>query len=249
MIDLYHGLSPNVLKVTIFLEEAGLEYRNRSVDLSMGEQLKPEFLALSTNGKVPVIVDHAPADGGADVVVFESGAILVYLAEKTGRFLPAETRARTEVMQWLFWQMAGLGPISGQNAHFRAYANELDPDTDHRYARRRYTQETNRLYGVLNHRLRDREFVAGDYSIADMVSYPWVRLGERLGQKREDFPHLGRWTDVVGSRPAVQRAYERNTREQVDWSASREVLLQNFFNQTAATLYPPRKSSEPIEKP
>ncbi len=249
MIDLYHGLSPNVLKVTIFLEEAGLEYRNRSVDLSMGEQLTPEFLALSTNGKVPVIVDHAPADGGADLVVFESGAILVYLAEKTGRFLPRETRARTEVTQWLFWQMAGLGPISSQNGHFRAYANELDPDTDHRYARRRYTQETNRLYGVLDHRLRDRDFVTGDYSIADMASYPWVRLAEGLGQKPEEFPHLARWRDLVGSRPAVWCAYERNTREHVDWAAPREELLKTFFNQTAATLYPPPKSPASIEEP
>ena len=205
MIDLYHGLSPNVLKVTIFLEEAGLEYRNRSLDLSVGEQLKPEFLELSTNGKVPVIVDHAPADGGADLVVFESGAILVYLAEKTGRFLPVETRAQTEVMQWLNWQVAGLGPTLGQYLHFASYADEAIP-----YAQGRFSQEKERLYRVLDDRLSDRRFIAGDYSIADIATYPWIHRLEREASHMIGFGHLKRWYDVVSERRAVERAYERS---------------------------------------
>ncbi|MGE0387895.1 MAG: glutathione S-transferase N-terminal domain-containing protein [Gammaproteobacteria bacterium] len=238
MIDLYHGLSPNVLKVTIFLEEAGLAYRNLSVDISQGEQYSPEFLRISPNGKVPAIVDHAPADGGPPLALFESGAILQYLAEKTGRFLPRDPRPRAEAMQWLFWQMANLGPVAGQNVHFRRYAPQLAPGSDHGYARERYTRESNRLFGVLDHRLRERPFIAGEYGIADMACYPWASLGEKiLGQNFEEFPRVKRWVDAIAARPAVLRAYDRNGREHRPWSASQDTLLKNFFNQTAAGMY------------
>src|SRR4029077_1385391 len=170
MIDLYYWTSPNGHKITIFLEEAGTPYRIVPVDISVGDQFKPKFLKISPNNRMPAIVDNGPAEMGPPVSVFESGAILLYLAEKTGKFLPTDLRGRAEVLQWLFWQMGGLGPMAGQNHHFAVYAPEKIP-----YAIERYTKETNRLYGVLNKRLADREFVAGDYSIADMASYPWIR--------------------------------------------------------------------------
>ena len=223
MIDLYYWTTPNGHKVTIFLEEAGLPYRIRPVDISAGAQFEPAFLKLSPNNRIPAIVDHAPRGGGAPLAVFESGAILQYLAEKTGRFLPTDLRGRTEVMQWLFWQMAGLGPMLGQNHHFRQYAPERLP-----YAIERYVRETARLYGVLDERLAEREFIAGAYSIADMASYPWIVPHERQGQNLADFPHLGRWFGAIRARPAVQRAYARadeiNTRPTVTEEA-REVLF------------------------
>ena len=173
MIDLHYWTTPNGHKITIFLEETGLPYRIVPVNIGQGDQFKPEFLAISPNNRMPAIVDHEPG-GGKPISVFESGAILLYLAEKTGKFLPADLRGRYDVMQWLFWQMGGLGPMAGQNHHFGGYAPEKIP-----YAIERYVNETNRLYGVLNKRLADREFVAGDYSIADMASYPWVVPYER----------------------------------------------------------------------
>ena len=203
MIELHYWTTPNGHKITIYLEEAGLPYRIVPVNIGAGDQFKPEFLAIAPNNRIPAIVDEAPADGGAPISVIESGAILQYLAEKTGLFLPADVRGRTQVMQWLFWQMGGLGPMAGQNHHFGHYAPERIP-----YAITRYVQETNRLYGVLNKRLADREFVAGDYSIADMAIYPWIAPHERQQQKLDDFPHLNRWFSAIKARPAVVRAYE-----------------------------------------
>ncbi len=202
MIDLYHWPTPNGHKITIFLEEAGLSYRIHPVNIGKGDQFKPEFLAISPNNRMPAIVDQAPAGGGKPVSLFESGAILLYLAEKTGLFLPQDLRGRAEVLQWLFWQVGGLGPMSGQNGHFSFYAPEKIP-----YAIERYVKETNRLYGVMDGRLADRPFLAGDYSIADMASYPWVVPYERYGQRLEDFPNLRRWFEAIKARPAVAKVY------------------------------------------
>ena len=202
MIELYHWPTPNGHKITIFLEEAGLAYTIHPVDIGKGHQFRPEFLAISPNNRMPAIVDTAPADGGEPVSLFESGAILLYLAEKTGRFMPADLRGRAEVLQWLFWQVGGLGPMAGQNGHFSQYAPERIP-----YAVDRYVKETNRLYGVMNRRLADRDFLAGDYSIADMAAYPWVVPHERHGQKLADFPHLKRWFETIRARPAVAKVY------------------------------------------
>ena len=198
MIDVYYWTTPNGHKITIFAEEAGIPYKIIPVNIGAGDQFQPDFLKISPNNRMPAIIDHAPADGGAAISVFESGAILQYLAEKTGKFLPADIRGRTEVMQWLYWQMAGLGPMAGQNHHFVQYAPEHIP-----YAVERYVKETNRLYGVLNKRLADREFVAETYSIADMAIYPWIVPYERQGQKLENFPHLKRWFETIQARPAV----------------------------------------------
>jgi GST-like protein len=202
MIDLYYWTTPNGHKVTIFLEETGLPYSIKPVNIGKGEQFQPEFLAISPNNRIPAIVDNDPAGGGKPISVFESGAILQYLAEKTGKFLPTDLRGRTEVMQWLFWQMGGLGPMLGQNHHFRNYSNEKLT-----YAIERYVKETERLYGVLDERLADREFAAGPYSIADMACYPWIVLHERQGQNLDDFPNLKRWFETIQRREAVQRAY------------------------------------------
>jgi len=228
MIDLYYWTTPNGHKITMFLEETGLPYRIVPVDISRGAQFDPTFLAIAPNNRIPAIVDQAPADGGAPVSVFESGAILLYLAEKTHRLLPADLRGRAEVSQWLFWQMAGLGPMAGQNHHFSRYAPEKLP-----YAIQRYVNETNRLYGVLNKRLAERPFVAGDYSIADIAAYPWIVPYEAQGQRLEDFPHLRRWFEAIRARPATVRAYERaqqiNTQPTVQTEESRRIL----FGQTA----------------
>jgi GSH-dependent disulfide-bond oxidoreductase len=177
MIDLYYWTTPNGHKVTIFLEESGVPYRIIPVNISKGDQFKPEFLAISPNNRIPAIVDRNPKDGGKPISVFESGAILLYLAEKTGMFLPNDSRRKVEVTQWLFWQMGGLGPMAGQNHHFGQYAPEKLP-----YAIDRYVKETNRLYGVLNKRLEHHVFVAGEYSIADMAAYPWIVPWKRQGQ-------------------------------------------------------------------
>jgi len=227
MIDLYYWTTPNGHKITVFLEETGLPYRIIPVDIGKGAQFEPAFLAISPNNRIPAIVDHAPASGGAPISVFESGAILLYLAEKTGKLLPADLRGRAEVLQWLFWQVGGLGPMAGQNHHFARYAPEKIP-----YAIERYTKETNRLYGVLNRRLADRPFVAGEYSIADIASYPWIVPYEAQGQKLEDFPHLYRWFETIRNRPATLRAYEKaksiNTQSTIT-EESRRIL----FGQTA----------------
>jgi GST-like protein len=202
MIDLYYWTTPNGHKVSIFLEEAGLAYRLHPVNIGKGEQFAPDFLKIAPNNRIPAIVDRAPADGGEPVPLFESGAILLYLADKTRRFVPQDLRGRADALQWLFWQMGGLGPMAGQNHHFGAAAPEKIP-----YAIDRYVRETARLYGVLDKRLADREFVAGDYSIADMASYPWVVPYRKQQQDLDDFPNLKRWFRAIESRPAVQRAY------------------------------------------
>ena len=203
MIDLHYWPTPNGHKVTLLLEEAGLDYRIHPVDIGKGDQFAPAFLAISPNNKMPAIVDHAPADGGAPQAVFESGAILLYLAEKTGRFLPADARARIEVLEWLFWQMAGLGPMTGQYGHFSVYAPEPVP-----YAIDRYTKEALRLLGVLDRRLAGRGFIAGDdYSIADMAAYPWINVYDRAPLDLAPFPEVRRWQAAIAARPATQRAY------------------------------------------
>jgi GST-like protein len=202
MIDLYYWTTPNGHKITIFLEETGLPYSIKPINIGKGEQFNPEFLKISPNNRIPAIVDHEPADEGVPLSIFESGAILEYLAMKTGAYLPSDVRGRAEVMQWLFWQMGGLGPMLGQNHHFRGYSAEKIA-----YAIERYTKETERLYGVLDERLGDRQFIAGDYSIADMACYPWIVLHERQGQNLSDFPDLKRWFEAIQKRPAVERAY------------------------------------------
>ena len=202
MIDLYYWPTPNGHKVTLLLEETGLQYRIHPVNIGSGDQFKPEFLAISPNNKMPAIVDQAPADGGAPQSVFESGAILLYLAEKTGAFLPAQARARIEALEWLFWQVGGLGPMLGQNHHFNQYAPEKIP-----YAMDRYTNETRRLYSVLDKRLDGRDFLAGDYSIADMAAYPWIVPHAKQKMDLVDFPNVARWFDAISQRPATARAY------------------------------------------
>ncbi len=203
MIDLYFWTTPNGYKPLLFLEEAGVPYNIVPVNIGKGEQFAPEFLKVSPNNRIPAIVDRLPVEGGVPIPVFESGAILLYLAEKTGKFLPADTKGRTEALQWLFWQMGGLGPMAGQNLHFSAYAPERIP-----YAIRRYARETDRLYGVLDRRLADRDFIAGDYSIADMASYPWVLRLEREQPRLDEFPNVKRWFEAISARPATIRAYE-----------------------------------------
>jgi GST-like protein len=228
MIDLYYWTTPNGHKVTMFLEETGLPYRIVPVNISTGAQFEPAFLAISPNNRIPAIVDQAPADGGGPLSVFESGAILQYLAKKSRKLLPSDLRGEVEVMQWLFWQMAGLGPMAGQNHHFARYAQEKIP-----YAIERYVKETNRLYGVLNHRLRDRTFVAGrEYSIADIACYPWTVSYEAQGQRLEDFPHLKRWFESIRARPATVRAYEKATAVNTQNTITEESK-RILFGQTA----------------
>jgi GSH-dependent disulfide-bond oxidoreductase len=235
MIDLHYWTTPNGHKIMLFLEETGIDYRILPVDIGKGEQFRPEFLAVSPNNRIPAIVDHAPADGGAPMSVFESGAILLYLADKTGRFIPQDLRGRVEVLQWLFWQVGGLGPMAGQNHHFGQYAPEKIP-----YAVERYVKETNRLYGVLNKRLADRAFMAGaDYSIADMASYPWIVPYERQGQSLDDFPYLKRWFEAIRARPATVRAYEKAKTVNPQFGASMsEDAKKVLFGQTAAIVKP-----------
>ena len=230
MIDLHYWTTPNGHKITMFLEESGTPYRVVPVNISTGDQFKPEFLAISPNNRIPAIVDTEPGDGGEPVSVFESGAILVYLAEKTGNFLPKDLRGRRDVMQWLFWQMGGLGPMAGQNHHFVQYAPERIP-----YAMDRYVRETSRLYKVMDIRLADHEFLAGDYSIADMASYPWVVPWKRQQQNLDDFPHLRRWFDAIRARPATVRAYEVARTINVAPTVSEESR-KLLFGQSAETL-------------
>lgn len=204
MIDLYYWTTPNGHKVTIFLEEAGLDYRIVPINIGAGDQFSPEFLEISPNNKIPAIVDRMPSDGGEPLILFESGAILLYLAEKARRFLPIGVRLRHRVQQWVFWQMGGFGPMLGQNHHFSQYAPEKVP-----YAIERYRKETERLYGVLDEQLGKEEFVAGAYSIADMAIYPWVVPHEKQGIDLREFGNLARWFRTVGARPAVIAAYAR----------------------------------------
>lgn len=203
MIDLYYWTTPNGHKITLFLEETGLPYRIHPINIGKGEQFAADFLKIAPNNRIPAIVDNDPADHQAPLSLFESGAILLYLAEKTGHFLPKDLRGRQEALQWLFWQMGGLGPMAGQNHHFSRFAPEKIP-----YAIKRYVDETARLYGVLNKRLADRPFVAGaEYSIADMAIYPWIVSHQWQSQNLDDFPALKDWFERIKARPATQRAY------------------------------------------
>lgn len=230
MIDLYYWPTPNGHKITMFLEEAGLDYKIIPVNIGLGDQFKPDFLKISPNNRMPAIVDRAPADGGAPISIFESGAILLYLAEKTGKFLGSGLRGRVDVLKWLFWQVGGLGPMAGQNHHFNIYAPEKIP-----YAIDRYVGETGRLYAVLDKRLADREYIAGDYSVADMASYPWIVPWKNQGQILTDFPNLKRWFDAIRARPGTVRAYAAGQplRDERPFSAEAKKVL---FGQSAKTV-------------
>ncbi|MGP1614550.1 MAG: glutathione binding-like protein [Pollutimonas bauzanensis] len=231
MIDLYYWTTPNGHKITLFLEESGLPYKIFPINIGKGEQFQPEFLQIAPNNRIPAIVDHAPADGGEPVSVFESGAILLYLADKTGQFIPGALRDRVQALQWLFWQMGGLGPMAGQNHHFSNYAVEKIP-----YAVDRYVRETSRLYKVLDHRLAGREFIADEYSIADMACYPWIVPHERQGQDLNDFPNVKRWFDAIRARPATIRAYDRAGQINPAPAAHDEAARKILFGQDAATV-------------
>ena len=227
-IDLYYWPTPNGWKVTILLEELAVPYRLVPVDIGAGDQFDPAFLRIAPNNRMPAIVDHEPMGGGEPISIFESGAILQYLAEKHCRFWPQAPRAKYEVSQWLFWQMGGLGPMCGQAHHFRGYAPETIP-----YAVDRYTNEVNRLYGVMNTRLKDREFLAGDYSIADMACWPWVVPYERQGQDLDDFPDLRRWFEQLRARPAVQRGHAAGADMRRDGGQMTEEAKRILFGQRA----------------
>lgn len=231
MIDLYYWTTPNGHKITMFLEESGLPYTIHPINIGQGDQFKPEFLRIAPNNRIPAIVDQAPQDGGEPISLFESGAILQYLAEKTGQFLSADLRVRTETLQWLYWQMGGLGPMAGQNHHFNVYAPvKID------YAIDRYVRETGRLYGVLNKHLEQRDFIAGDYSIADMASYPWIVSHQRQSQNLDDFPHLKRWFQRIGKRPATQRAYALVEQINPGSPAHDDKARQILFGQDSKTI-------------
>lgn len=231
MIDLYYWTTPNGHKVTMFLEESGLPYTIHPINIGQGDQFKPEFLRIAPNNRIPAIVDQAPQDGGEPISLFESGAILQYLAEKTGQFLSADLRVRTETLQWLYWQMGGLGPMAGQNHHFNVYAPvKID------YAIDRYVRETGRLYGVLNKHLEQRDFIAGDYSIADMASYPWIVSHQHQSQNLDDFPHLKRWFQRIGERPATQRAYALVEQINPGSPVHDEKARQILFGQDSKTI-------------
>jgi len=202
MIELYYWPTPNGHKITVILEEAGIAYQFKPIDIGAGDQFKPEFLAFSPNNRMPAIIDHAPADGGEKISLFESGAILLYLAEKSGQFLSKDIRQRKVAMEWLFWQMGGFGPMLGQNHHFTRYASEKIP-----YAIDRYQRETERLYGVLNKHLEKRAFIADQYSIADMACYPWAVAHDWHHVALENYPNVMRWHDAIKARPAVVKAY------------------------------------------
>lgn len=232
MIDLYYWTTPNGHKVTMFLEETQTPYRIIPVNIGRGEQFTREFLQISPNNRIPAIVDHAPADGGAPVQLFESCAILLYLADKAGQLIPRDLRGRGDALQWLFWQAAGLGPMAGQNHHFAVYAPEKLP-----YAIERYVKETSRLYAVLDKRLADREFIAGAYSIADIASYPWVVPHERQGQDLASFPHLQRWLEAIERRPATVRAYAKAAEVNPDPSSGLDEQARKvLFGQAAETV-------------
>ena len=230
MIELFYWPTPNGHKVTIFLEEVGLDYEIRPVNIGAGDQFTPEFLKIAPNNRMPAIIDHDPLDHAGPLALFESGAILEYLAEKTGAFLPAERRRKFGVLQWLYWQVGGLGPMAGQNHHFGRYAPEKIP-----YAIERYVKETNRLYGVLDRQLEQTGgFVAGDYSIADMACYPWIVPHADQGQDLDDFPSLKRWFATMRDRPAVNRAYEIGPRYRPETTQMSEEDKKLLFGQTAA---------------
>jgi GST-like protein len=235
MIDLHYWPTPNGKKVTILLEECKLPYRVVPCRIGMGDQFREEFLEISPNNRMPAIVDRAPADGGEAISVFESGAIMIYLAEKAGRFYPHELRKRHEVNQWVMWQMANQGPKAGECGHFRRLG---DSEGDQSYAIRRFTDEVNRLYGVMNNRLFDRRYLAGDeYTIADMICYPWTVGWKKQGQDIDEFRYFKRWFEEIGARPAVQRGIAVGSELSVDYSKlppdEVERLKKTLFNQRA----------------
>jgi GST-like protein len=227
LIDLYYWPTPNGWKVSIALEELELAYRTIPVHIGRGAQFEPDFLAISPNNRIPAIVDRDPEGGGEPISVFESGAILLYLAEKTGRLIPTDPRDRKQVIEWLMWQMGGLGPMLGQAHHFRTYAPEKI-----QYGIDRYTNEASRLYGVLDRQLEGKEYIGGDYSIADIACWPWIVPHERQGQKLEDTPNLKRWYERVKQRPAVQRGFELGAELRQDGGMD-EKAKQILFGQTA----------------
>ncbi len=230
MIDLYYWPTPNGHKITIFLEETSLDYQIKPVNIGRGEQFEESFLKIAPNNRMPAIVDQNPSSGGSAISVFESGAILLYLAEKVQSYIPSDLRKRVQTLEWLFWQMGGLGPMLGQNHHFVSYAPEKLP-----YAINRYVNETARLYAVLDKQLQGREFIVGEYSIADMACYPWIVLYERQQQDLNNFPNLKRWFQRIKERDAVVRAYEKgktiNTKPTVD-----EESKKFLFGQDAKTV-------------
>jgi GST-like protein len=225
VIDLYYWPTPNCRKVSIMLEECELRYEIKPINITSGDQFSPEFMEINPNNRIPAIVDHGAT--GGKINVFESGAILVYLAEKTGRFLPTEPRARVEALKWLFWQVSGLGPMSGQAQHFRRYSSDKIP-----YAVDRYTREVNRLYGVMDRTLEARPCLAGDYSIADMACYPWIARFEWMGQDLAEFPHLARWYEELGRRPGVVKGRAKAESLLAD-SAPPDEAHAVLFGQTA----------------
>ncbi|MEZ2720925.1 glutathione binding-like protein [Paenalcaligenes hominis] len=231
MIDLYYWTTPNGHKITLFLEETGLDYTIYPINIGKGEQFDPDFLRIAPNNRIPAIVDHSPQDGGPAISVFESGAILQYLAEKTGRFLSTDLRQRVQALEWLNWQMGGLGPMAGQNHHFNIYAPEKIE-----YAQQRYIKETNRLYGVLNKQLADKDFITGEYSIADMACYPWIVPHANQGQNLDDFPHLKKWFERIAARPATQRAYEKAKAINTQPSVSDDESRKHLFGQDASSV-------------
>ncbi|MBL1210231.1 glutathione binding-like protein [Geminocystis sp. GBBB08] len=204
MIELYYWTTPNGHKITIFLEEAELDYKIIPVNIAKGEQFQPDFLKISPNNRIPAIIDSNPVDGGQPISLFESGAILLYLAQKTGKFISADTRQYAKTLEWLFWQVGGLSPMAGQNHHFGLYAPEKIP-----YAIDRYVKETNRLYGVLNKQLAGKDYIVGEYSIADMACYPWIVPYLNQQQDIKEFPHLEAWFKRIGEREGVIRAYQQ----------------------------------------
>lgn len=235
MVDLYYWPTPNGWKISIMLEECALPYQLIPVNIGKGDQFRPEFLAISPNNRMPAIVDHAPRGGGAPVTVFESGAILIYLAEKTGRLLPNDLRERYETLQWLMWQMGGLGPMAGQNAHFRLYAPEALP-----YAIQRYGNEVDRLYGVLDAQLaRTGAHVAGSsYSIADIAIFPWIRIHKAQQVNLQRFPHVQRWHDALLERPAVKKGL--NLGKELRASTLTREARNILFGQIATGGTPPQ---------
>ncbi len=235
MIDIHYWPTPNGKKVTILLEECGLAYRVVPCSSGQGDQFKDAFLAISPNNRMPAMVDHKPTDGGGPLTLFESGTIMMYLAEKAGQFYPQELRARWEVEQWVMWQMANQGPKTGECGHFRRLK---DSQGDQSYAVRRFTDEVNRLYGVMNNRLYDRRYLAGDeYTIADMISYPWTVGWENQGQDLDEFPYFKRWFEELGARPAVKRGMEAGSELSVDYGKLTEEqaaqVRKLLYNQRA----------------
>ena len=230
MIDLYYWTTPNGHKITMFLEEAGMEYRIVPVNIGLGEQFERSFLEIAPNNRIPAIVDNKPEGGGDPISIFESGAILLYLADKIGQLMPGGVGPRVQTIEWLMWQMANLGPMLGQNHHFVTYAPNKIP-----YAIDRYVNETSRLYAVLDRQLEGREFIVNTYSIADIACYPWIVSHERQLQDLDRFPNLRRWFEAIRERPATRRAYARG-REINDQPAMSEEAKKVLFGQTDAVV-------------